>query len=140
GFSLGKVSRLPRRQAALSPSGGSRMDNPSSTTPSPAVTAASADLIGQTLGDFRVLRKLGEGGMGQVYLAEQLSLRRKVALKLLRSDLAANAAALERFKPEALAVAQATQANIVKAYAMDKRDGVNSMALEYAEGRNLGDH
>src|SRR5262245_59783736 len=99
----------------------------------------AVDLTGRTVGDFHVLRSLGRGGMGEVYLAEQRSLQRKVALKILRSDLAANPTALKRFKQEALAVAQATHANIVQVYACDEADGVTYMALEYVEGRNLKD-
>src|SRR5438874_4403435 len=75
--------------------------------------------------------------MGQVYLAEQISLKRKVALKLLRADLAANAASLQRFQAEAMAVARATHANIVQVYAISETDGIHYMALEYVEGRNL---
>src|SRR6516225_5051212 len=100
-------------------------------------SALEPDLTGQTLGDYRVLRRLGEGGMGQVYLAEQISLKRKVALKILRADLAANAVSLQRFKAEAMAVARATHANIVQVYACDEADGLHYMALEYVEGRNL---
>ena len=84
------------------------------------------DLCGRTLADFLVLRKLGEGGMGQVYLAEQVSLKRKVALKILRPDMAteAKAKALSRFRREAEAVAQATHANIVQVYAFGEADGM----------------
>ncbi len=96
-----------------------------------------ADLTARTLGDFHLLRRLGEGGMGQVYLAEQISLKRKVAVKLLRADLAANAKSLQRFQAEALAVARATHANIVQVYAVGEVDGLHYMALEYVEGRNL---
>jgi serine/threonine-protein kinase len=108
--------------------------------PDPAAKkAATVDLTGQTLGDYHILRRLGEGGMGQVYVAEQVSLKRKVALKILRADLAANATSLERFKQEALAIAQATHANIVQVYDMRefKETGQHYMALEYVEGRNL---
>jgi serine/threonine-protein kinase len=97
----------------------------------------TVDLTGQTLGDFKILRSLGEGGMGQVYLAEQKSLNRKVALKVLRADLAANKTALARFDAEAKAVAQATHANIVQVYAINEENGLHYMALEYVEGRNL---
>src|SRR5881275_3326357 len=104
---------------------------PSPATPASEATApALRDLTGQVLGDFHVLRRLGQGGMGQVFLAEQRSLRRKVALKLLRADLAANATALQRFKTEAEAVARATHANIVQVYAIGEADGLHYMALE----------
>jgi eukaryotic-like serine/threonine-protein kinase len=98
------------------------------------------DLTGRTIGDFQILRRLGQGGMGQVYLAEQRSLKRKVALKILRGDLAANATSLQRFKQEAEAVAQATHANIVQVYAFGEADGLTYMALEYVEGRNLKEY
>jgi serine/threonine-protein kinase len=98
------------------------------------------DLTGTTLGDFQVLRRLGQGGMGQVYLAEQVSLKRKVALKLLRADLAANTTSLQRFKAEAEAVARATHANIVQVYSIGETSGLHYMALEYVEGRNLREY
>src|SRR5215831_6216216 len=116
---------------------------------SPTETAASGggagpatmlDLTGRTLAGFHVLRRLGEGGMGQVYLAEQVSLKRKVALKILRADLACNPVSLQRFKAEAEAVARATHANIVQVYAIGEANGLHYMALEYVEGRNLRDY
>jgi hypothetical protein len=97
----------------------------------------SLDLTGQVLGDYKVLRRLGQGGMGQVYLAEQISLKRHVALKLLKAELAANGTALARFKAEAEAVARATHANIVQVYAIHEIAGHHVMVLEYVEGRNL---
>jgi serine/threonine-protein kinase len=102
--------------------------------------ASTPDLTGQTLGDFRVVRRLGQGGMGQVYLAEQISLRRKVALKILRADLARDPAALQRFQAEAEAVARFTHANVVQVYAIGEANGLHYMALEYVEGRNLRDY
>ena len=79
--------------------------------------------------------------MGQVYLAEQLSLKRKVALKILRADLAANAhRAANAFSREAEAVARVTHANIVQVYAIGEADGLHYMALEYVEGRNLREY
>src|SRR5215469_233950 len=99
-----------------------------------------ADQTGKTLGDFRLLRRLGRGGMGEVYVAEQSSLKRKVALKLLRADLAADANALKRFKAEAEAVARATHANIVQVYAIGETEGLHYMALEYVEGKNLREY
>jgi serine/threonine-protein kinase len=106
----------------------------------PPEAGPTADLSGRALGDYRVLRRLGAGGMGQVYLAEQVSLRRRVALKILKADLAGDAVALQRFKREAEAVARLTHANVVQVYQIDCADGIHYMALEYVEGRNLRDH
>jgi serine/threonine-protein kinase len=114
------------------------MDNPPDRTiVPPAADSTPADLTGRTFGDFQVLRRLGQGGMGEVYLAEQVSLRRKVALKLLKPELASNPVSLARFKKEAEAIAQATHANIVQIYFIGEADGVPYMALEYVEGRSL---
>src|SRR5262245_55426851 len=98
------------------------------------VPNAEIDLTGKNLGDFQVLRRLGQGGMGHVYLAEQISLKRKVALKLLRPELAGNDISLKRFKKEAEAVARATHANIVQVYAIGEHEGLHYMALEFVEG------
>jgi serine/threonine-protein kinase len=97
-------------------------------------------LTGRTFGDFQVLRRIGSGGMGQVYLARQLSLKREVALKFLRSDLNANTTALKRFQTEAEAVARLNHANIVHIYEIRECDGLWYMALEYVDGRNLRDY
>jgi eukaryotic-like serine/threonine-protein kinase len=106
----------------------------------PAASEQRSDLTGQTLADFHVLRRLGQGGMGEVYLAEQISLKRKVALKILRSGLGADVAYLQRFQREAEAVARATHANIVQVYAVGEEKGLRYMALEYVEGRNLREY
>ncbi|QEL16150.1 serine/threonine-protein kinase [Limnoglobus roseus] len=98
------------------------------------------DLTGKTLGDFYVQRKLGQGGMGQVYLARQLSLKREVALKLLNTHLAQNETALKRFQAEAEAIAQISHPNIVQVFAIGENDGLRYMALEYVRGLNLRDY
>jgi len=117
------------------------MEPPTKTTPlSSRLPSGDVDLTGRTLADFRILRHLGQGGMGQVYLAEQISLKRKVALKILRPEMAAEPTSLQRFKAEATAVAQATHANIVQIYAVGEIGGVSYMALEYVEGRNLREY
>src|SRR5215218_1111900 len=99
-----------------------------------------ADLTGRTLGGFQVVRKIGSGGMGQVYLARQLSLKRPVALKLLKADLLRNPTALRRFEAEAHAVARLNHPNIVQVYEFGEHDGLRYMALEYVEGRNLREY
>jgi serine/threonine-protein kinase len=109
------------------------------TTAEPAAVAASDpnNLCGRTFGDFRIVRRLGQGGMGQVYLAEQLSLKRNVALKVIKPQLAENKTSLARFKQEAMAVAKISHANIVQIHWVDEQDGVHYMALEYVDGKNL---
>jgi serine/threonine-protein kinase len=114
--------------------------DPTSASPQWVPPLAEGELTGKTLGDYRVLRKLGQGGMGQVYLAEQISLKRKVALKFLRPDLVSNPTSLARFRREAEAVAKATHANIVQVYALDEKEGLQFMALEYVDGRTLKDY
>jgi serine/threonine-protein kinase len=118
------------------------MDNaiPKTDSVTPTVPAGAADDIdwtGQALGEFRILHRLGKGGMGQVYLAEQTSLKRKVALKLLNPELAVNEKSRLRFEAEAKNVAQATHANIVQIYTIGSAKGVHYIALEYVEGKNL---
>lgn len=102
--------------------------------------AKYSDLGGKLIGDFKVLHKLGHGGMGQVFLAEQVSLKRKVALKILRADLAEDSDSLQRFKKEAEAIAQVIHPCIVQVYAIGEAEGQHFMALEYVEGRNLKEY
>ncbi len=109
----------------------------SATEPGPPAPDPNEDLTGKNLGDYKILRRIGQGGMGQVYLAEQISLKRKVALKILKPALAANKNALDRFQLEAESVAKVTHANIVQVYAIGDVGGIYFMALEFVEGRNL---
>src|SRR5437660_2542039 len=102
--------------------------------------AVGPDWSGRNLGDFHLLRRLGQGGMGQVYLAEQISLKRKVAIKIMRPDVAVSATSYQRFRAEAEAVARITHTNIVQVYTFGEEAGLHYMALEYVEGRNLRDY
>ncbi|MBA2225431.1 MAG: serine/threonine protein kinase [Gemmataceae bacterium] len=113
------------------------MSEVASSTGSAASAVPPPDLTGRILGDYRLLRRLGYGGMGQVYLAEQLSLKREVALKLIRSDLQDTETARKRFQAEAEAVARLNHPNIVQIYQLGESDGFRFMVLEYVEGRNL---
>ncbi|MCE9563758.1 MAG: serine/threonine protein kinase [Planctomycetes bacterium] len=101
---------------------------------------APPDLTGRILGDYQLLRRIGAGGMGQVYLARQLSLKRDVAVKLLRNDLTTNLTALKRFQAEAEAVAKLNHPNIVHIHQIGEADGLRYMVLEYVEGRNLREY
>ncbi|MCA9167949.1 MAG: serine/threonine protein kinase [Planctomycetales bacterium] len=95
------------------------------------------DLSGQTLGNYRLLHRLGRGGMADVYLAEQSSLGRQVAVKVLRRELASQAEYVKRFHNEARAVASLVHANIVQIYEVGCEQGVHFIAQEYVPGQNL---
>ena len=97
----------------------------------------TGDLSGLVLGEYQLLRRLGQGGMSYVYLAMQKSLQRKVALKILKSELAEDESYVRRFEREAQAAAKLTQANIVQIYEVGHVDGYHFIAQEYVAGRNL---
>ncbi len=92
---------------------------------------------GTPLGDFRILREIGRGGMGVVYEAVQLSLDRRVALKVLPFAAALDAKQLQRFKNEAQAAAHLHHTNIVPVYAVGSERGVHFYAMQLIEGQNL---
>jgi len=102
------------------------------------------ELIGQVVASqFRVERKLGEGGMGAVYLAEQLEMERKVVLKVMHARMLGGGTDFggeERFKREARIVAQLNHPNVVQVHAFGRTDGGQPyIAMEYVEGRTLAD-
>jgi len=89
------------------------------------------------IGDFDLLAKLGEGGMGAVYQARQVSMDRLVALKVLTPKLASNAEFVQRFLQEARATARLNHSNIVAGISVGQADGYHYFAMEYIEGQNL---
>ncbi len=98
----------------------------------------STDLTGEELGDYRILRRLGSGGMAEVYLAEQRSLSRQVALKVLNHALATDASYVQRFQNEARAAASLVHPNIVQIFEVGQAEGIHFIAQEYVAGKNLG--
>jgi serine/threonine protein kinase/tetratricopeptide (TPR) repeat protein len=100
------------------------------TTEMPACAA-------RVLGDYRLLREIGRGGMGVVYEAWQVSLRRRVAIKVLPFTAAADARQIGRFKNEAQAAAQVLHPNIVPIYAVGDEDGVHYYAMQLVNGQSL---
>jgi serine/threonine protein kinase/tetratricopeptide (TPR) repeat protein len=101
--------------------------------------AAPAGEAGGTLGDYRIVREAGRGGMGVVYEAEQLSLRRRVALKVLPFAAVMDPRHLQRFKNEALAAASLDHPHVVKVYGVGCKRGVHFIAMQYIDGRTLAE-
>jgi len=94
-------------------------------------------MIGKTLNHFKVLNRIGKGGMGEVYVAEDSRLKRRVALKVLPEEMAQDPVRLERFQREAETIAALNHPNIVTIYSVEEAEGVPFLTMELVEGDTL---
>src|SRR5438128_10247600 len=92
---------------------------------------------GTKLGRYEIRSKIGEGGMGEVYLAEDTQLRRRVALKILSAEIASNQDRMRRFIQEAQVAAALNHANIAHIYEVGEAEGTHFIAMEFVDGQTL---
>ena len=96
-------------------------------------------MIGETLSHYRILDKLGAGGMGEVYRAEDTRLKRQVALKVLPAEMAGNPDRLRRFQREAELIASLNHPGIVTIYSVEEAGGYHFITMELVAGETLDD-
>jgi serine/threonine protein kinase len=94
-------------------------------------------MIGQQISHYSIVEKLGEGGMGEVYLAQDLDLKRSVALKILPPEVADDPERLARFRREAESLAAINHPNIVTIFSIEQVGDLHIMTMERIEGRGL---
>ncbi len=96
-----------------------------------------ANLAGKEISHYKVIRLLGAGGMGEVYLAEDTKLRRKIALKILPLQFETDAERKKRFEKEARAISALNHPNIITIYEIEEAEGISFMATEFIDGQTL---
>jgi tetratricopeptide (TPR) repeat protein len=131
-----RPSLTPTLAAGLGAAGGAgdRVSAPPAETARPFARLAEGMELGRR---YRILRLLGAGGMGQVYLARDTELDREVAVKLIRPHLSESQTVLERFKREVQLSSKVTHRNVLRVHDLSESDGVFFLTMEYVRGRDL---
>jgi serine/threonine protein kinase len=139
GSPAGDTFAVPDNSAAsLRREAGAKLEPTDANDSSAGERAESDDDVPLLLGNYQIIKELGRGGMGAVYLARQVSLDRSVALKVMNSQWASNPNFLARFTREAYAAAQLVHHNVVQVYDIGSDKGVNYFSMEYVDGQSIG--
>jgi len=129
---------LPVEDESWNSLGSTRVVSPDEEAKLPAVVPPGRkDIEGGTLGDFRILKRLGEGAMGAVYRARQVSFDRDVALKVLFPHVAKIPKLVQRLYNEGRAMFELDHPNIIQAYGIDEAQGYHYVAMEFVDGHSL---
>ncbi len=143
---LGAQTPPPPSDASDAPTLVHPTDLPFGSTPAPPLTPVSDSDMGKIAllapgvvlgGRYRILKVLGQGGMGAVYQARDQELDRVIALKVIRPELAGNPSILQRFKQELILARHVTHKNVVRIYDLGEADGIRFITMEYVEGDDL---
>ncbi|MFO0883952.1 MAG: protein kinase [Pirellulales bacterium] len=130
----GIQATIPSRGAEATEAGNSQ-----ATRVEPFAGSGPGSHIPAVIGGYRILRELGRGAMGSVYLAKQISLDRNVALKTIQAQWADNPTFVARFTREAYAAAQLSHHNVVQIYDLGTSNDINFFSMEYVQGESLDD-
>ncbi len=139
-YDSGKAYKCPQCQGKLEPTSQADASAQTIVTDGPDAQSAVDPLIGTQVGQYKILAKLGEGGMGAVYKAEHVKLRRLSALKILPQHMVEQSPrAVKRFMREARSAAALSHPNIVTVYNVDEADGHHFIDMELVEGESVQD-
>jgi len=144
--SVGAQTPPPQSDISDAPTIAHPSDSPLVSTPVPPMTPLSDGELGKIPllipgsvlgGRYRILKIIGQGGMGAVYQARDQELDRVIALKVIRPELAGNPAILQRFKQELILARHVTHKNVVRIYDLGEAEGIRFITMEYVEGDDL---